>query len=392
MEKFKFLNVKKIGKLPDKPGVYAFKKNGEIIYIGKALSLKNRARNHKNLIEKSEKIGYLETGSEIEALLKEAELIRKLKPRANVLWKDDKNYFYVAFGKEEFPRVYITHRPEKEEDYVGPFVEGKALKRTLSLLRKAFPYYSGKRHPKGSCPWCHLGLCPGPDPDKKEYGKNLKSLKAVLKGKKKSVLKDLERKMKLYSKNRDFEKAARERDRIKNLRAVLEHAGVFRKPGFPLKIFPSGRIEAYDISDIQGKEAVGSMVVFKNGGPDKSQYRKFKVRISGKPNDFAMLKEVLSRRFRHKEWPKPDLIVVDGGKPQLKAALQARKDFPEMKSIKIMAIAKKENDLFVEGKKEPIALNSFPREFFNLVLALRDEAHRFARSYHMLLREKTLID
>ncbi|GAI57271.1 unnamed protein product [marine sediment metagenome] len=165
------------------------------------------------------------------------------------------------------------------------------------------------------------------------------------------------------------------------------------------------RIEAYDISNIQGQEATGSMVTFIKGLPDKKFYRKFKIRIAGKPNDVAMIKEILHRRINHPEWGWPDLILIDGGKAQLNAALQCLKY--KFKEMRVMALAKKKNELFIKGRKEPILLKKLPRakkinlllppslplgrEIFNLILQLRDEAHRFAISYHKKLRKKKLI-
>jgi len=151
------------------------------------------------------------------------------------------------------------------------------------------------------------------------------------------------------------------------------------------------RIEAYDISNIQGKEAVGSMVVFTQGKPDKNQYRKFKIKIEGKPDDIAMMEEVLSRRFAHPEWPYPDLILIDGGIAQLNVAKRTKNKKQKTKNIPVMALAKKENKLYVENKKEPLLLKTMPREIFNLILQLRDEAHRFAVSYHRKLRKKILL-
>jgi excinuclease ABC subunit C len=200
--------------------------------------------------------------------------------------------------------------------------------------------------------------------------------------------------MKLASRSQDFEKAGKIRDQIQALEKVISHARVFDAVEIPprqIKGWDYKRIEAYDISNIQGKEASGAMVVFRNYEPDKSQYRKFKIKVAGKPNDIAMLKEVLRRRFKHPEWQLPDLILVDGGKAQLNAAVNCKLQIPNCKHIKVMAIAKKKNELFIEGRKKSIMLNSLPREIFNLILQLRDEAHRFAISYHKKLRERRLL-
>ena len=152
------------------------------------------------------------------------------------------------------------------------------------------------------------------------------------------------------------------------------------------------RIEAYDISNIQGKEATGSMVTFINDLPDKNFYRRFKIKVAGKPNDIAMIKECLTRRFGHPEWGFPDLILIDGGKPQLNVAVNSKLQITNYKQIKVIAIAKKENKLFIEDQRNPVLLKSLSREIFNLILQLRDEAHRFAISYHRKLRKRVLLE
>ena len=334
MEKFKYLAKDKISNLPKTPGVYAFKAGKQFLYIGKAVNLKNRVKQHEYILDsasvldrvKHRHIAYIETGSETEALLLEAKLIKKYQPRYNVDWKDDKNYFYVGITKEPFPRVFITHQPRGllklsfntnvETKFLGPFVDGKKLKQTLKDLRKIYPYRTCKTLPKKPCLWYHLQQCPAPC------------------------------------------------------------------------LLPIRHIEAYDISNIQGAEATGSMVTFINGHPDKNFYRRFKIKSVSKPNDVAMLKEVLSRRLKHKEWPYPDLILIDGGRAQLNIAIRVMSDITRMK---VMALAKKDNKLYIENRKNPLLLKNLPREFSDLILRARDEAHRFARAYHHKLRDKALL-
>ncbi len=440
MKRLKFVKKSDIEKLPKTAGVYCFADIGTSdvpIYIGKAANIKNRVKNHfqqpsyrDNLfVNKVNKIGYLKTNSEIEALILEANLIKKHQPKFNVMWRDDKNYFYVAIekNKQKIPYVYITHQPKIKADrvpisiQVGPFTEGIALKKTLRFLRKVFPYYTAKKHPKVKCTYCHLDLCPGPYPDLPEYKKNIKKLILILKGKKIRVLSQLKKEMQQASKLQNFEKAAKLRDRIYNLQNIMSHTHVInnetnlstlstgvrknhaiayflRTPTFRIN-----RTECYDISNIQGKQATGSMVVFVNGKPDKNQYRKFKIRLAAclpagreKPNDIAMLKEVLKRRFSHPEWPYPDAILVDGGKAQLNAALEIKKlknyfKNYKIKNIKILAIAKGRQELYIEGQAKPIPLKQLPQDAYNLIKHLDDEAHRFALSYHKTLRKKHLL-
>lgn len=434
MEKCKFLDKNKISLLPKAPGVYLFKKGREVLYIGKAANLRERVKNHfqqpnfrDNLfLEEVKKIGYIKTGSEIEALILEAELIKKRQPKFNILWRDDKNYFFVAVSKEEFPKVFIAHQlgtvPVQGQS-LGPFVDGAALKQTLRMLRRVFPFRSCRTLPKRPCLWYQLERCPAPCllqsglgskltqaklRIKKECQANAKNLIKILQGKKNQVMANFKKQMKAASKNQEFERAAKIRDQIEALERVLQHAKILSTSILPsmqveedkrqvlrkvkdilgLSRIPK-RIEAYDVSNIQGIQATGAMVVFEKGAPAKNWYRKFKVRFPARPNDIAMLKEVLSRRLKHPEWPLPDLILIDGGKAQLNATLRCLK--PEVKHLKVVALAKKINELFLPNKKKPILLKTLPQEISNLILHIRDEAHRFAISYHRRLRKTTFI-
>src|SRR3989344_7078997 len=217
MGNFRFLTKGKMNLLPKNPGVYTFKKGGEFLYIGKAGNTRERVKNHfsgpawrDNLfLNQVKKIGFIKTDSEIEALLLEAKLIKKYQPKYNIFWRDDKNFFYIAITRENFPRIFLTHQLRANVRYLGPFVEGRAIKQTLRLLRKVFPYYTAKKHPLKPCLYCQFGFCPGPSPEKKEYKRNITNLINVLKGKRKSVLKNLEREMKLASALEDFERAAK---------------------------------------------------------------------------------------------------------------------------------------------------------------------------------------
>jgi len=436
MKGFKFLAKTKLDKLPKTSGVYCFKEKpfGKLrvntIYIGKAINIQNRVKNHFNqpsyrdnlFMDKVDKIGYFETNSEIEALVLEANLIKNNQPRFNVVWRDDKNYFYVAINRENIPYIFITHQPfdktqgkqNKKTEYIGPFVEGTSLKKTLRFLRKVFPYYTAKKHPKTKCTYCHLGLCPGPllfeNPSTssglREYKKNISKLILILKGKRNTVLNSLKKEMNQLSKENKFEQAGKIRDRISNLQQVMSHTNVINptKIDRTLENVPTTlnkvlelnktihRIECYDISNIQGKSATGSMVVFIDGKADKNQYRKFKIRIENTPNDIAMLKETLERRFAHPEWKYPEVILIDGGIAQLNIAINVKNQKLETKNIKVISIAKRNKDLYIEGKNKFISLKSLPQEIYNLVLQLDDEAHRFAIAYHKKLRSEHLLN
>ncbi len=422
MENFKIITKNKINQLPKTTGVYLFFASSKLsegglrkpIYIGKAINIKNRVKNHfqqpnyrDNLfIKKITKVGFIEIDSEIEALILEASLIKKYQPKFNIIWKDDKNYFYVAITKSLAPIVYITHQKNEKDEYVGPFVEGTALKKTLRFLRRVFPYYTTKRHPKNNCTYCHLGLCPGPNPDLTECRKNIKKLVLILRGKRNTVLNSLKKEMKQLSIKKEFEKAAKIRDRISNLWQVMSHTKVIESEKIESNTWNKtekvlkgivginkniSRIEAYDVSNIQGKHATGVMVVFINGKPDKNLYRKFKIKVAPKPNDIAMLKETLERRFVHSEWQYPEIILIDGGVSQLNIGIKVKQQKLETKNIKVISIAKKYKELFIEGVKKPTLLKTLPNEIFNLIINLDDEAHRFAITYHKKLRKKYLL-
>jgi len=435
--------AEKFRELPKAPGVYAFFKGKQILYIGKAGNLKDRVTTHftqpswrDNLfVDEVEKIGYLKTESDIDALLMESALIKKVQPKYNVMWKDDKNYFFVAITKNGLPCVTLTHRPvlkaqEKKgerTEYLGPFTEGKSIKRALSFLRRVFPYYAVKKHGKLPCPWCHLNLCPGPNPDEKAYKKDIAMLTAVLKGKKTFVQRQLEKEMKEAAKREDYERAASYRDQFLALGRVISHAKLLLKEPDTVSwesIEPQlqkllktkkriSRIEAYDISNTQGLEATGSQVTFLKGLPAKESYRKYKIQwrpgrsttprrgglgararqtqavVSG-PNDFAMMQELVSRRLTHREWPYPQVMVIDGGKGQLSSAKKAL-DASQVKNIILVSLAKREEELFFVGKPASVRVRDLPRSVENLFLAIRDEAHRFAISYHRHLRSKAMI-
>ena len=421
MEKFTLLPKKEINNLPRTAGVYLFHAGKEIVYIGKAINLRDRVKNHflqptykDNFFTSiTKKIGFIETGSEIEALVLEAQLIKKHLPKFNVVWKDGKNYFYVAISKGSRPIVFITHQKnDLRTEYIGPFIEGEALKKTLKYLRRVFPFYTTATHPKNACTWCHLGLCPGPAPDLAAYKNNIKKLKLILQGKRKTVLYALRKEMAAFSNSQEFENAQKVRDRMLVLERILEHTHVIEKSKITGEAWEKtnqllqailevrnniSRVECYDISNIQGKQAVGSMVVFVDGMPAKSQYKKFRIRMKNEPNDIAMLKEVLTRRLNHPDWQYPQVMLIDGGIAQLNIAIKSKlqitnhKQYQNSKNIKVISIAKGKRELLIENQKEHILLKNLPQEIYNLIVHLDDEAHRFAITYHKKLRKKNLL-
>ncbi len=423
VEKYNRLAKKDIEKLPKTAGVYLFLEKREPIYIGKAINLKSRVKNHflqptykdDMFTKKTTHIGFIETGSEIEALVLEAQLIKQHQPKFNSVWRDDKNYFYVAVADKKRPVVFITHQKNNPDiQYIGPFVEGNSLKKVLKFLRRVFPYYTSATHPKNKCPWCHLDVCPGPNPDLAEYKKNIKKLVLILQGKRKIVLSSLKKEMKALSDAKEFEKAMVVREKISALENIMSHTNVIEMQNAKIKMqnlvnekwpltekmlqailrmqTPISKIECYDISNIQGKQAVGSMVVFVNGQPDKNQYKKFRIRMKNEPNDIAMLKEMLQRRLAHREWPYPDIMLIDGGIAQLNVGVAGKNNFKDAKNIKIISIAKGKRELLIEDQQKHIPLKNLPPDIYNLIVHLDDEAHRFAITYHKELRRRNLLD
>jgi len=432
---FKFIifkNKKNLEKIPTLPGVYCFKKRKKIFYIGKAQNLRERVKNHlygKNWWERfifkkkfKGEIGFAETSSEIEALILESRLIKKHQPSFNILWKDDKNYFYVAIkqNKEKIPYLCVTHQiKEKDEDpavlYLGPFIEGSALKKVLKFLRRIFPYYHSPAHLKNKCPWCYLNLCPGPFAtlNLKNYQKNIRHIISILKGKKDTVLKQLKKEMENLAKKQKFEEAARIRDKIFSLEQIMAHAHIINTflPSQKLPLSQRNqwqegilllqsllqtsksisKIEAYDISNLQGKFATGSLVVFENGLPNKNMYRKFKIKTQNQ-HDIAMLKEVLKRRFSHQEWAYPQVILIDGGISHFNAALEIKNSFSSTKDIKVISLAKKGQKIFIEGYKKPFSFKELPSRLYHFIIRLDKAAHFFALNYHKKLRKKDLLN
>lgn len=544
--------------VPDQPGCYIYyDKDGEIIYVGKAKNLKRRVYSyfHKQhdsvktnvLVSQIEKLEYIITDSEVEALILESHLIKKHKPRYNILLKDDKKYPYFLITDEDFPRIQVVRKKNLNPDkgrFYGPYTDVGAMYATLEFLKKLFPLKQCKT-PKFSnrpCLYYHIGKCLAPCQGKvtpEEYQKLIHQVELFLSGKQTELLKQIQLQMQKYAETEQFEKAAKMRDSYLDLQKTLERQkvvyentklnediiaaiyedGIFAvvilmiregrlidkkdftyfvdnidkteyfetffreyytglKLEFPDKIisqdleavgdkelyedwlkvisgkkitinyaraggrgkykelyelavknvtnvlenarikkmaqirddfnevgsylaeklhltnFPN-RIECYDISHIQGTNTVASMVVFQNGLPKKSAYRKFKVRSTeGKPDDFLSMKEVLSRRLSRlgePKWEKPDLIIIDGGKGQLSSVMQ----IVEGMGIKVgeggidfVSLAKREEEVFLPHQSESILLPRDSNALY-LIQRIRDEAHRFAITFHRELRSKS---
>lgn len=394
-----------IRKLPDNPGVYIFRgPKREILYIGKATSLKSRVASYfrrdliatrgpilVGMVESAKSVDHIETDSVLEALILEAHLIKKHQPPFNTKEKDNKSFNYVVITDEEYPRVLTMRGRELESGLLangyklktsfGPFPQGSVLREALNIVRKIFPFRDKctpckqlttntatrttdnlqlttdnirkSKHDKQLTTKCRpcfnaqLGLCPGVCAgmiSKTEYAKNIRRIKLFFEGKKKTLISGLERDMKAAAKNLKFEEA----NRIKKMVFALNHIqdiallkeNFLRSSASGLHSSASFRIEAYDVAHISGTNVVGVMVVVEEGEPKKSDYRKFKIRTS-KNDDNASLLEMLERRFNHSEWPMPKLIVVDGGKAQVNTAEKALKAWGL--SIPVVGVVKDEH-------------------------------------------------
>ncbi|MBM3254084.1 MAG: excinuclease ABC subunit UvrC [Candidatus Omnitrophica bacterium] len=409
------MDIKEILKrLPDSPGVYLMKdKSSEVIYVGKAQSIKKRVSSYFQkkpvfsprigvLISNTYDVDYIKTSSEAEALLLENSLIKEKKPRYNVALKDDKGYPFVKVTTyEDFPRIFITRKRKNDKvRYFGPYTNVKLLKKALSHIRRVFPYRSCIRMPRTACLFYSLSLCPAPcvgAVNKISYQKNIKDIIRLLEGKKDLLFNELTVRMEKFSKNLQFEEAAKIRDQLTSLTTTITR----RKSDVPdelkelkkilnLKFFPN-RIEAFDISNIGGKEAVGSMVSFIMTKPNKSGYRRFRIKTVKKIDDFSMIKEIISRRYKRvllENITQPDLILIDGGRAHLRVASETLKELGL--DIPIIAIAKEPDRIYVLNRKLPIVLTSDSKTL-HLIQRIRDEAHRFAISYHKKLRAKKLV-
>jgi excinuclease ABC subunit C len=394
--------ISKIKKFPDTPGVYIMRDSRRRpLYIGKASSLRRRVISYfqrpqetriEQMLAQVSNIDLQKTDSVIEALFLENDLIKKYQPKYNVRLKDDKTFLGIFITKEDWPRIFparITQKLPKGEFY-GPFPSANQVREALQIIRKIFPFrvsctpLSGK-----ACFEYHLGMCPGVCAGKvsrKDYQKTIHQIKLFLRGKKKRVIKELEKEMKQAAKDMEFEKAAKLRDKIFALRHIQDVALIQEEDLRHPEDIPA-RIEAYDVSNIHGAFAVGSMVVFTEGLMDKSQYRKFKIQISKSwkkgADDIAAFKEILSRRLNHTEWSYPDLILVDGGKGQVNGALEILR--ARRLNIPVVGIAKGAE----RNKDEVIGANNLAVDK-KLLLRIRDEAHRFAIQYYRLRHRKDL--
>jgi excinuclease ABC subunit C len=442
----------KISKLPDAPGVYFFKHGKEILYIGKATSLRDRVRSYfsgkieetrgpliSKMLGEFDEIAFQKTDSVLEALILEAHLIKKHQPPANILEKDDRSFNYVTITDEDFPRVLIMRQRELEKFFLGtslenhgnfllkissvrrrrssrgfsqedasknfsikhifgPFPNGSQLKEAMKIVRRMFPFRD-KCLPNQNKPCFNrqiglcLGVCTG-EISQKEYAKQIKNIILFFEGNKDKLIKNLKKEMAGFAKSREFEKAQKVKRQIFALYHIQDVSLIKENSMSRLNLDTKFRIESYDIAHLSGTNVVGVMMVMENSEIKKSDYRKFKIKSNPGVNDTKALMEVLTRRLAHTEWPFPDLIVVDGGVAQKNAMEKILKE--KGLDIPVVSVVKDEHHKPKEilGTTSLLAslklrgINSKSSELEKEILLCNTEAHRFAIGFHKQLRRK----
>lgn len=424
-----------VRKFPEGPGVYLMEDaQGVILYAGKAASLRKRvssyfqqSRHHTPAIDRMipqvDHVGYIQTVSEAEALILEASLIKKYQPRYNVDLKDDKSYPYLKLTThEKFPRLLLTREVQNDSArYFGPYTDVKLLRQALSFMRRTFPLRTCKILPKRACLQYYIGQCTAPCVGKSaesEYQHVVDEVVLFLEGEKDQLVQEISRKMKAYADRQEYELAAGARDQLRALTTTLKQStprevaslfatdtsrgkyhrlGIYRvdellelKEIVRMSRIPR-RIEAFDVSNISGTEAVASMVSFLNGEPDKSQYKRFKIKFFQGIDDYRMMREVVLRRYERvlkEQQAPPDFILVDGGKGQVSAAHEVLTQLG-LGQIPLMGLAKRLERVALPDVSGYVDLPQDSKARL-LLQRIRDEAHRFAITYHRGLRQKGL--
>ncbi len=425
----------KVRSLPTTSGVYLMKDAlGRVIYVGKAVNLRSRVgsyfnsaatleRRTRDLVPEIRDLDFIACDSEVEALLLEARLIKDIRPRFNTELKDDKTFPYLQIStREEFPRIEFTRKPRtRGVKLYGPFTSAKRLRGAISVLQRIFRFRTCSLDIEEAderwrwfrpCLLASIGQCTAPCNlriTKEEYRRDIRRLRMVLDGKKTELLKELKAEMLASSQELKFERAARIRDEIHSLE-TLDLRGNLKDHEQP-EVFPIDpkkglrglkkilnlenlprRIEGIDIAHLQGGETVASLVSFLDGLPFKHGYRRFKIKSVQGVDDFASIREVVSRRFsrlREESESFPDLVLIDGGKGQLSAALDAFR-LLDITPPPLLSLAKRDEEIFLPGESEPIRLSKHAYAL-RLLQYVRDEAHRFAQQYHHLLRRKSSL-
>ena len=430
---------KKIRDFPTGPGLYFMKgRLQKVLYIGKAKNLRSRVASYfqpgsdliasrgpkiVEMLDKVETVDFIETPNEVDAVLQEARLIKDIRPPYNTDLVDDKTFPYLQITTgDDFPGVYITRKPRQRGIRLfGPFTNVKDLRAVLVVLQKIFKFRTcnldireddEKRRFFRPCILYSIKQCTAPCAakiEKQEYGKIIKDLVKFLRSKRSTILRQLKKQMAAAAERLEYEKAAMFRDRIRLIErldqrgtpdenvqpevfaadpaeALIKLREILKTPD-PVRI-----IEGIDIANIAGAEAVGSLVKFIDGRPFKSGYRRFKIKTVHRIDDYAMIAEVVKRRYKYalrgeELWP--DLVLIDGGLGHLRAAEKALAEM-EAPPVKVASIAKRQEEIYLQGSNNPLKLpsNSPARKLLQYV---RDEAHRFAQHYYHILRSKKVL-
>ena len=401
-------------KLPDTPGVYFFLgSKKEILYIGKATSLKNRVKSYfttdiaekrskliEQMVEEAKTVEYTVTDSVLEALILEANLIRTHKPKYNTISRDDKSYNHLIITNEEFPRVLVIRNKDLTEKYnesdilyhFGPFTSATLFRDALKIIRKLFQFYDAKvpigsektKMARGQIDFNRqIGLYPE-EGNKKQYLQTIRHIRLFFEGKKHVIIKDLEKEMMILAKKEAFENASMVKRKIYALQHIQDIA-LIKDESRIYRDERSVRIEAFDIAHLAGKDMVGVMTIVEGGEPSKNEYRKFKIQSVKGSNDPAALKEILERRLTHPEWPYPQIIVVDGSTAQKNVAERVLRKAGI--SIPVVAVVKDEHHRPVRL----IASKKLLIQHENAILLANAESHRFAINYHKNKRNKSFL-
>ena len=427
--------AEKVKTFPTTPGVYLMKDaEGKVIYVGKAKSLRSRAgsyftaaaaedRRTRELVKVIADIDFIATATEVDALLREARLVKDIRPRFNSDLKDDKTFPYLQIRiREEFPRVEFTRKPRRKGvKLYGPFTSARSLRAAIQVLQRVFKFRTCSLDIKSAddrwrwfrpCLLYSIRQCTAPcnfRVSREEYRKQIRSLRLILEGKRARLIREMNAEMQAASAGLQFEKAAKIRDDIESLQK-LELRGDADRDAQPeafhidpkkgliglkkvlgLSAVPRS-IEGVDIAHLSGQDTVASLVSFLDGLPFKSGYRRFKIKSVEGVDDFASMREVISRRFRRlsQEGVFPDILLIDGGKGQLNAARDAFRSLG-VEPPTLISLAKQEEEIFRPGESESIKLSRHSAAL-RLLQFVRDEAHRFAQHYHHQLRQRRMKD
>jgi excinuclease ABC subunit C len=404
----------KIKQLPLTAGVYLMKSaEGGILYVGKAGSLRRRVSSYfsssaplktRLMAEEITDVDFISCDSPEQALILEAALIKEKKPKYNISLRDGKSYPYIEITKEEFPRIFIS-RPKKKSKNIlfGPYPKAGPLKAALDMIRKIFPYCSCKkgcspsssrRGGKSPCLYYHLDLCPAPCAGKVsrlEYKDNISNISKILRGERRKLVRKLKNKMLRLSGSRKFEAAAAIRDKLSAIEALYEgkpkeHAILSLQSVLGLKKVPLV-IEAIDISSFGAGDSVGSVVVFRDGLPDKSSYRRFLIKEVSGIDDYAMIAEIVKRRYGRiirQAKDLPDMVVIDGGRGHVRRAADVLGDLGL--ELPVIGLAKENEEIWFPDKEKPLKIAK-DKPCLHLLQSIRDEAHRFAKAYQLKRRD-----